>query len=133
MLSSYFDAASYNSDKVVIDLEINQSINKISIAPISSADRAERRMLDANAWLFKIYIFNGQNWLFYHYIYRYASTLQPSNYLFWIFTHLKLCLTDVIQNFKWLKKYTYIFKKMNVKDVEMMLIDVMFYIIFIMF
>ena len=31
MLSSYFDANSYNSDKVVIDLEINQKINKTSI------------------------------------------------------------------------------------------------------
>ena len=30
-------------------------------------------------------------------------TLQPPNYLIWIFTHLKLCLADAIHNFKWVK------------------------------
>ena len=31
-----------------------------------------------------------------------------ANYSIWIFTHLKLCLADAIQNFKWVKK-SYIF------------------------
>ena len=32
-----------------------------------------------------------------------ALTLYPPNYLFVIFTHLKLCLADAIHNFKWVK------------------------------
>ena len=28
---------------------------------------------------------------------------KPPNYLIGIFTHLKLCLTDAIHNFKWVK------------------------------
>ena len=34
---------------------------------------------------------------------RASLTLQPPNYSFWIFTHLKLCLADAIHNFKWVK------------------------------
>ena len=35
--------------------------------------------------------------------YLYLLTLQPPNHSIWIFTHLWLCLTDAIHNFKWVK------------------------------
>ena len=36
-------------------------------------------------------------------MHRGGLTLTPPNYSIVIFTHLKLCLADVIHNFKWVK------------------------------
>ena len=64
--------------------------------------------------------FDKLTWLFC------VLTLQPTNYLIGIFTHLKLCLADAIHNFKW-PKIIQIWQ-MEVNYLEILLLDVTFYI-----
>ena len=53
-----------------------------------------------------------------------SLTHQPSTYVIGISTHLKLCLADAIHNFKWVK----IIDKMEVNDLEILLIDFTFHL-----